>query len=370
MHWALGFVIGIVVCVVVYFMYVMFAQSESEVEVPQPSHLRRYLPPPNRPPPPLQPVQLRVQPPAHNVHQLVTHPPPPPQNPSYTMKDQTIGGGNGHPHGQNHSGMTNGDEIHLHPVPDKEEYNEIRVIRIASLPHTATDLKIKNAIGAELVSAVIPKGEYTVSSTENTMTFEGNDVTLDVGDYTITSLAAHIQIQIRAIGAPWTAFTVTYNTLTTTVTFSDASTTFSGTFNSQLAYMLGFASTTFTATGAGPYTVTGTNRVDIFGNRYVQVRTAELDGPDGHHKGIMQTIHVSGSLTHWENRQHPTLTRRIFHHPRNIDRLTFSIMTRHPSETGETDFKQLALTGVVASLTVSFRCVRYKHVQKEGSLHL
>ena len=354
------------------------------------------------------------------------------------------------------------DKIVEAKLPPVEEYNEIRTFDISSLPHKAVGLNIKNCVSAELVRAVIPRGEYTIDATENTFTVssgvKSSDLTIPVGDYTITELAAAIQLAVTSSGTDIFSnaalFTCSYNSLKSTITMAHSTPEeFTIDFTEpQLAYSLGFASVpppeptggaiaytvvgpngsltmttpiqgvaladvasaiqsdvrstgtsvfadaslftvavattgtklafahstpeahvftfgssqlaksmqlNYTTAVSGSGTVTGTNRVDLFGNRTVQVKTTEL-GPE-HHEDIMQSIHVSDEMTFWENTLDPRLSERRFRHPRLISELNFSILTRHPHSRSKDDYTQLNLNGVMAHLTVCFRCLRYSN---------
>jgi hypothetical protein len=257
----------------------------------------------------------------------------------------------------------------------KEEYNEIRTFVISSLPYTSENLQIKNCVSAELLRAVIPRGEYTISDTENNIQIRSASGSvydayasfdLAVGDYDISGLCTHISAVVSgsANSAEYSAtaadFVATYNAVTSTVVFTHTTgEEFDVILDTQLAYTLGFASATFSSSAGG--VATGTNRVDLFGNRTVQVTTTEFGGPDGHYKNVLQEIHVADEITLWENTLDPRLTERRFRQPRNVGNLNLSILTRHPSETEDSDYKQLKLNGVVTHLTIVFRCQRYSH---------
>jgi hypothetical protein len=416
MHWFIGIFIGILVCILGYLIYAYICtKNQNEEQNQQNNNQQEYQLTPNLPiqnssiPSQIHPVQMTqmIHPTPPNIPNYLpplntsgSSPLNPPLNPSqnhlkrkiqssvttpiklskqetqnkntsntsntWTMKNQEI---------RKLDNRLDQDELVDPPVPEVETYNEIRTFEMSSLPHVASSLGIRNCVAVELVKAVIPKGEYTVTSTENTLQIRATtspassfiDVTLNVGDYNISTLAAEIQSKVRA--AYSATFTVTYVALTSTIRFSDAGAAFDGILHTQLAYMLGFPSATFASSGGGN-TVVGTNRVDIFGNRKVQIRTLELDGPDGHYNGIMESIHLPSDLTEWVNTSPIELTLRKFQHPRAIDQLTLSIKTRHPSQSLETDFLELDLNGVEASLTVCFQCLRYKNVTMDKALQI
>lgn len=259
---------------------------------------------------------------------------------------------------------------HVHPnprlasmPPPIEEFNDIRTFDITELPFTTNDLNIKNCISAELLRAVIPRGEYTVDESENDFAITGPNGTrtldIEVQDYSIVELCAAIEALVQTTGTDVfvdaSLFTCTYDYGKSITKFAHASPEeFSISFNTQLAYSLGFKAAT-NASSAG--ILNGPNRVDLFGSRTVQIRTNQFE--PAHFKGIMQDLHIANELTLWENNTDIRWAERRFRLPRNIGSIEFSIMTRHPSQTKESDYKQLALNGVVAHLTVCFRRKRY-----------
>ena len=439
MHWAIGFVIGILLTVVAYFVYLVVIErfktlNDTEEEDGAEGPLRKRTDLGRLPLPRLQNTRM--------VHPQFT------QRPQYRNKQWTM----------------KGDEYVAAKLPPIEEFNEIRTFDVSMLPHVATDLKIKNCISAELVRAVIPQGEYTIDATENTFYVTGPlatslKLTIPVGDYTITTLATAFETAVVNSATPvFTTpvnFTCSYTSLTSTITMTEYTPeNFTIFFTEpQLAYSLGFATiappepsggqiafsiqghngtvhlTTpaqdvtlselataiqtavrstgtsvftdasgFTASVAssGPVkivmghsspeafiftfgssqlakswnlsyvtavsasgTVAGPNRVDLFGKRTVQVKT-DLFDPD-HHNGVMQEIHLSDTLTFWENKLDPRLYERRFRRPRNISSLKLSIMTRHPFSNSKDDYKELDINGVIPHLTICFRCLRYSN---------
>lgn len=386
MHWAVGLLIGMLVMVLGYFLYLYFnkqADSELKEEYAKEYHgqyaskaqqgqhrvqakhtqhantnLGRLARLPHVRPavgvvvPPPQPY-VAVPPPSQPPKRAPMDPDQVPKK-KWKMKDDV-------------------DQTPAVKPPPQEEYNEIRSFEIAELPYVTTEsLSIRNCISAELVRAVIPRNEYVVDSTENTFTIDsatnaGDPVTITItpGDYNITQLVSAIQTEVQGSSyssAPG-AFTAAYSATTGKVTFSNSTPEqFDIVMNAQLAYSLGFTDTTFSsALVSGAHTYTGSNKVDLFGARTVQIKTTELGGPDGHYKDILQEIHLDSDLTQWENTLDPRWTERRFRQPRHIGYLNISIMTRHPSSTSDADYTQLALNGAKAKLTICFRCLRYTH---------
>ena len=181
---------------------------------------------------------------------------------------------------------------------------------------------------------------------------------LEVQDYSIVELCLAIQVLVQDTGsdvfADASLFTCTYDYGKSITKFAHSSEEYTIKFNPQLAYSLGFKLSSNTSSSG---ILNGPNRVDMFGSRTVQIRTNQFEPT--HHNGIMQDLHIANELTIWENNMDIQWTERRFRLPRNVGRIEFSIMTRHPSQTQESDYKQLALNGVVAHLTVCFRRKRY-----------
>ena len=266
------------------------------------------------------------------------------------------------PQPQLHSKFNYANSKHIPYLPPIEEFNDIRTFVITKLPFLTQDLKINNCISAELLRAVIPRGEYTVDASENDFTITGPSGTrvleIEVQDYSIVELCLAIQSLVQGTGSDVfvdpSVFTCTYDYGKSITKFAHSSDDFTIEFNPQLAYSLGFKTSSNTSSSG---ILNGPNRVDLFGSRTVQIRTNQFE--PAHHNGIMQDLHIANELTLWENNTDIQWTERRFRLPRNIGRIEFSIMTRHPSQTQESDYKQLALNGVVAHLTVCFRRKRY-----------
>jgi len=187
-------------------------------------------------------------------------------------------------------------------------------------------------------------------------------LTTPAQNVTLSQLAAAIQTTVQATGtsvfADASGFTATIGGAGSPVKIVMGHTTpeaFIFTFgSSQLAKSWNLSYIT-AVSGSG--TVTGPNRVDIFGKRTVQIKTDQFE-PD-HHEGILQEIHLPDTLTFWENKLDPRLYERRFRRPRNISSLTLSIMTRPPFSQSKSDFAQLDINGVIPHLTICFRCLRY-----------
>ena len=333
MHWALGLFLGIGVVILILFMIYCYFKTENDNDsqpIDRTSLSRRLNTPPFHPP----------------------YTPQINQHPSLIRSNQRFA-----PYNQHAPRI----------LPPVEEFNDIRTFDITELPFTTEDLQIKNCVSAEILRAVIPRGEYTVDESENDFTISGKNGTrtleIDVQDYSIVELIAAIEVLIQGTGTlvfdDASLLTCSYDYGKSITKFAHSTPEdFTITFNPQLAYSLGFKETVNASTAG---ILNGPNRVDLFGSRTVQIRTDQFE--PAHYNGIMQDLHIANELTLWENNTDIRWAERRFRLPRNVGRIEFSIMTRHPSQTQESDYKQLSLNGVVAHLTVCFRRKRYSTSQ-------
>lgn len=356
--------------------------------------------------------------------------------------------------------------------PDMEEWNDIRTFYTATLPVTLTDLSVRNCVECELLDAVIPRGDYVIHTRNQTFQvrqpFEASvqtftDITIPVGDYSASTLATAITNLVVAAGLA--SFSATTSTLTKNFTFFDDS-VIDVSFNQELAYDLGWGTTTNLNLGSVQYTVNasdsyvinssnntfevsvsggayveytipsatytastlatamdtaitspagltvayvsdsppsiaiyhttgnaltvrlGTNlasllsgstltssvydtdvskyyasstRVDLYGSRYVEIRTDELNSQTLHHRGVLQAAFLANEITNWRANGGDALRRRRFPTPITIDKLTLSFKERHPSRTLENEFYNMELNGLAVSFTICFRRKRYKN---------
>jgi hypothetical protein len=327
MHWALGLFLGVCVVLVLVFMaYCYFSPTNtSQTVLPEKTSLSRRI--------------------NNNIYPWRTRNPTPPLQ-HVRPKE-----------------LYHGNQSLQRIPPPVEEFNDIRTFDITELPFTTKDLNIKNCVSAEILRAVIPRGEYTVDESENDFTITGPNgsriLEIEVQDYSIVELCAAIEALVQGTGtdvfADATLFTCSYDYGKSITKFAHSTPEeFTIHFNVQLAYSLGFKDAENTSSSG---ILNGPNRVDLFGSRTVQIRTNQFE--PAHYNGIMQDLHIANELTLWENNTDIRWAERRFRLPRNIGRIEFSIMTRHPSQTQEADYKQLALNGVVAHLTVCFRRKRY-----------
>ena len=170
MHWALGLVLGVCVVLVLVFMaYCYFSPNDvSQTKLLDKTALSRRINTSaypwqtrNQPRPPLRQVQSRKM--YHDSQSLPRI------------------------------------------IPPVEEFNDIRTFDITELPYMTHDLKIKNCISAEILRAVIPRGEYTVDESENDFTITGPNgsrtLEIEVQDYSIVELCAAIEALVQGTGA-------------------------------------------------------------------------------------------------------------------------------------------------------------------------
>jgi len=101
-------------------------------------------------------------------------------------------------------------------------------------------------------------------------------------------------------------------------------------------------------------------RADLYGSRYVEIRTDELNAPQLHRRGVLQATFLSNEITNWRANGSDTLRRRRFAIPMSLDKLTVSFKERHPSKSGENDFHDMELNGLAVSFSICFRRLRYQ----------
>lgn len=399
------------------------------------------------------------------------------------------------PHPYAHPGALTHQQVSAQPTPDPatksdiiqykapappstEEFNDIRVFYPTTLPVTLDNLNIENCVECELLDAVIPRGDYVVHSRNQTFQvrqpFEASvqtftDITIPVGDYSATTLATAITNLVTTAGLA--SFSCSYVALTKNFRIQDDSVA-DLSFNSELAYDLGFGTsrqlvlgsvqfpiatngtydititnrtfeisvnsgsyTTYTIalgsytaatlgaaintalsspltaayvsdgtpslvfyhssgaaldvrlghglmallnltsntgsslydSGSGVYYATG-SRADLFGSRYVEIKTAELNAPHLHNRGVLQAAFIGSEITNWRADGSDTLRRRRFPAPISLRRLTISFKERHPSKSDENDFYDMELNGLAVSLRICFRRIRYQTTTQEAQL--
>jgi hypothetical protein len=362
--------------------------------------------------------------------------------------------------------------------PSIEEYNDIRVFYSTSLPVVLEDLNVENCIECELLDAVIPRGGYVIHSQNQTFQvrqpFEASvqtftNITIPQGDYSASALATKITSLVNTAGL--TGFSLLFQSLTKNFTvYNDSVTDLS--FNSELAYDLGWGTTTnlplgsvqFPIAANGSYDVTVINqsfevsinsgayttytlalntytaatlgaafntalssplaasylsdgnpllvlyhttgaaldvrlsqglmelmasttsagssvynassgvyystsaRADLYGSRYVEIQTVELNAPHLHHRGVLQAAFLSNELTNWRANGADALRRRRFPAPISIRQLTVSFKERHPSKSLPRDFYNMELNGLAISMCICFRRLRYKNESQSVQL--
>ena len=145
---------------------------------------------------------------------------------------------------------------------------------------TLKDLKFKNVIGLELYSYSFPKSTYVINSQNNQFIFKDDTdnsflITLSIGDYDALSLCTELQNKIRA--ATTNSINVTYVESLTGIKFSNVD-AFTLEFSKiLLQYNLGFKDNINTSELiSGNQVLQSTGRIDLFNNRYVQIRSPQL----------------------------------------------------------------------------------------------
>lgn len=109
-------------------------------------------------------------------------------------------------------------------------------------------------------------------------------------------------------------------------------------------------------------------RADLYGSRYVEIKTAELNAPHLHNRGVLQAAFLANEITNWRANGADALRRRRFPAPISIRQLTVSFKERHPSKSDENDFYNMELNGLAISMCICFRRLRYKNEARNTQL--
>lgn len=175
---------------------------------------------------------------------------------------------------------------------------------------------INDVIAIQLVSAEVPKSEYTISTSNNKIYFQETNAqvsggtyltaTLDVGNYTITELKTEIENKMSAVGTA--NYTVTINTKTNTINISSDlsgvdlfNLLFKGVdeihghnnnprstyLENSVGPVIGFSRTD--RTGASNYT--GDLQYNLEGERYVMLHLRNIPIIDGISDGVQNAYH-------------------------------------------------------------------------------
>lgn len=116
-----------------------------------------------------------------------------------------------------------------------------------------------------LNTLALPRSWHAINPYNNTFTVDGLTVTLTPANYSAISLASAMQSAIRALGAGYSTFAVTYNQITNKFTFTHGS-VFTLGYNEQTRRWLGMTrgTTELQATYDGiSYTATSTQVADL-----------------------------------------------------------------------------------------------------------
>jgi len=169
------------------------------------------------------------------------------------------------------------------------------------------DEAYKSITAIELVSASIPKTEYLINATNNTIYFSENggdliEATIPTGNYTEVTLATAIENALETAGAD--TYTVTADTtLTNKYTITKSSGTLELFFNggteqhatstrtiykeNSIGPVIGFTPTDL----SGGLTYTGQNQYNLSGPSYVLLKILNLDNLDGvHNKSVSKSF--------------------------------------------------------------------------------
>ena len=212
------------------------------------------------------------------------------------------------------------------------------------------------------VSAI---ASYEVTSSNNTFTVavnSGSEVTYTIATSTYTASTLATAMNTAMSGVP--GLTAAY--------LSDGSPSIAiyHTGNAlDVALSLGLQSLLDVSTRTGTvywnsstsrHYATG-SRADLYGSRYTEIRTEQLNAPHLHHRGVLQAAFISNEITNWRATGADTLRRRRFQMPISLDELTISLKERHPTKSLDNDFYDMELNGLAVAFCIVFRRMRYKN---------
>ena len=152
----------------------------------------------------------------------------------------------------------------------------------------------KDIISIELISTIVPRSQYIINNSNNTIHFnEGGDdlvATITEGNYTISTLMSALKTAMELVGG--LTYTFTENTLTNKITIS-ASGTYSLLFNggtetyldstrtvykeNSIGSILGYKRTDL----SGSTSYTGQNQYNINGENYLLMEIKDLENLNG-----------------------------------------------------------------------------------------
>jgi hypothetical protein len=238
----------------------------------------------------------------------------------------------------------------------------------------AYDLGLGSSLQLALGSVQFPistTGTYDITVTNNTFEISVNGgsyttYTIALGTYTAATLGTAVN---TALSSPLTAAYLN-DGAPSLVFYHSTGAALDVRLSQGLMALLALTSNTGSTlydSGSGVYYATS-SRADLFGSRYVEIKTAELNAPNLHSRGVLQAAFIGSEITNWRADGSDTLRRRRFPAPISLRRLTISFTERHPSKSDETDFYDMELNGLAVSLRICFRRLRYKNTAQDAHL--
>lgn len=187
--------------------------------------------------------------------------------------------------------------------------------------------------------------------------------TIAPSTYSTTTLVAAMNTAIGGSPAGLTvAHVVDVHPNVATIAFHHAGNAFSVRLSPGFATLIGQFGATVTSvlfnTSTSRYYSTSA-RADLYGSRYVEIRSDELCGNHLHHRGILQAMFLENEITNWRNTGGDDLRRRRFPQPVSLSQLTLRFKERHPALTEESHFRDIEHNGLAVSFCICFRRLRY-----------
>lgn len=255
-------------------------------------------------------------------------------------------------------------------------FSDDSVVDVSFNVELAYDLGWGTTLNLNLGSAQYPvdaTASYVVSAANNTFEVAVNSgsyvtYTIAVGTYTGATLAAAINTAMASPAALTAAYIADAGP---TIAIYYTGFAIDVRLSTGLAALIGqdtlVSSVLFDATASLHYA--NSQRADLYGSRYVEIRTQELDGPSMHRRGVLQSLFLSSEITNWRNTSDERRRRR-FPMPLSIQQLTISFKERHPSLNLESQFRDMELNGLAVAFSLCFRRLRYKNENQITQLHM
>ena len=185
------------------------------------------------------------------------------------------------------------------------------------------DTNYKDIVSIELVSTIVPRSQYVINSSNNTIHFnEGSDdlvATITEGNYTVSTLATALKSSMETVGG--LTYTISEDTLTNKITISSSG-TFSLLFNggsetyldgtrtiypeNSIAPVLGFTRTEL----SGSTSYVAQNQYNLNGENYVLLEIQDLENLQGTIIGNTTNKHFCKIMLNVDNNENKYFTNR------------------------------------------------------------